>query len=147
MSDCVLKNWKLRCKVRGRPAPSAVVNFPTKPFTAQPFPRKKTPLCERACVTTQDVWIVAERFNSTLFSLCPFSIFMVRIITGDETGILKCVNVERETIARWAPQSRENGVQRLCWSGPPGKKRVKDEFGTRHPSDERTLTAALKCVV
>ena len=40
----------------------------------------------------------------------------MRVLTGDETGILKLVDVNKKAVvAKWGTQQRENGVARMAW--------------------------------
>ncbi|KAA0166346.1 hypothetical protein FNF27_07508 [Cafeteria roenbergensis] len=45
---------------------------------------------------------------------------MVKIIAGDECGLVKLVRLERETVQKWHVQARKNGVKCLAWTGNPG---------------------------
>jgi hypothetical protein len=58
---------------------------------------------------------------------------MVKLLVGDECGLLKRVRMERETVEKWGAQTRENAVRRLAWTGNPGSLR----------GAESTLSAAL----
>ena len=44
----------------------------------------------------------------------------MRVIVGDETGLLKSVKLEDKKITRFSTrsQSRERGVEQLCWADP-----------------------------
>eukprot|EP01138_Halocafeteria_seosinensis_P014402 gb/GECG01014703.1/.p1 GENE.gb/GECG01014703.1/~~gb/GECG01014703.1/.p1 ORF type:complete len:616 (+),score=84.64 gb/GECG01014703.1/:1-1848(+) len=42
---------------------------------------------------------------------------MVRLLTGDETGLYKDVSLEKEHAIRWGIQSRRNGIIHMRWSG------------------------------
>jgi len=42
----------------------------------------------------------------------------MKFLTGDDTGIIKCVQVETCKIARLGAQRRGDAVERLCWAGP-----------------------------
>ena len=46
----------------------------------------------------------------------------MRIVVGDETGLLKLVSLEKgQVLASVGDQSRERGVDALCWSGAPDR--------------------------
>lgn len=60
---------------------------------------------------------------------------MVKLIVGDECGLVKLVRLERETVQKWHSQSRSNGIRCLAWSGNPA---------SLHGA-ESTVSAALAC--
>jgi WD40 repeat protein/uncharacterized protein YciI len=42
---------------------------------------------------------------------------MLRVLTGDETGLLKLVELKKKQVAsKWGRQSRKNGVARMAWA-------------------------------
>ncbi|KAK8830927.1 hypothetical protein WA577_003627 [Blastocystis sp. JDR] len=46
----------------------------------------------------------------------------MRIITGDDTGLIKQILIENKRIQRWGTQSRENGVECMTWAGDEGNE-------------------------
>ena len=42
----------------------------------------------------------------------------MRIITGDETGLLKSTSLEAQRIVVAGTQTRERAIKALCWLGP-----------------------------
>lgn len=44
----------------------------------------------------------------------------MRVVTGDEMGLVKVVDFEKRKSRKWGRQSRERAVQRLAWAGPEG---------------------------
>jgi hypothetical protein len=41
----------------------------------------------------------------------------MRVISGDETGLLKQVALETGVVEVWGEQKRELGVTSMCWNG------------------------------
>ena len=49
----------------------------------------------------------------------------MKVLTGDETGLLKLVNVnKKEVVATWGAQARRNGVVRAAWMPAGGDDHV-----------------------
>lgn len=44
----------------------------------------------------------------------------MRVVAGDEMGLVKMVDFEKRKSRKWGRQSRERAVQRLAWAGPVG---------------------------
>lgn len=42
----------------------------------------------------------------------------MKFLTGDDTGILKQVQVEAQKVTRLGPQHKGDAAERLCWAGP-----------------------------